>query len=353
VQVLPGTSSQMLSSGTVLPLTQSAPYVDVDQLLSVLRGSTTRRARQLIEGLGAALQNRGPQLNATLDGVSSTFHPLANLVGVLNGDRAAADKLVLELGDVAAAAGDRGASIIELADGGLATFRAIAAQDAALRDTLAQLPSTLSQVRTTAGTLNSVTNTAAPVITNLAGALGALKPAITSLKPAAEEGHAVLNSVAAAAPRLQTTLGDVRTLSTPTVRALPQLRYVLCQVNPMLRYIDPNPSSSTPNYVGDLISFLGSFGSAVNSYDNISHLVSIVPILGDNSVAGLPPAVSTAAYDLLHAGILANSTALSWNPYPKAGQIGTEHADASNANVIGPAQLKATGYVYPHITPDC
>jgi hypothetical protein len=145
----------------------------------------------------------------------------------------------------------------------------------------------------------------------------------------------------------------VRSVAKPATGALPQIRSVLCQVNPMLRYIDPNPSSSAPSYVNDLIAFITNFGSAVNGYDNISHLVRLVPILGDNSISGLPSSVSTATYDLLHAGILGNSTALTWDPYPKPGLIGSEHATGDPA-VIGPSQLKAkTGYVYPHITASC
>jgi phospholipid/cholesterol/gamma-HCH transport system substrate-binding protein len=354
VQISPGNSKQTLASGATLPMSQADEYVDVDQLMSVLQGSTTERTRQLIEGLGAAVQNRGQDLNATLEGVSNTFHPLANVVQVLDADRASVDQLSAELGDVAAAAGERGASIIGLAHDGLQTFDAIASEDGALRSTLDQLPSTLSQVRTTANTLSDVTNTAAPVIYNLAGTLHTLGPAISSLKPAAEDGHVVLNELAATAPRLQTTLSDARKLSQPATGALPQVRYLLCQINPMLRYIQPSSTSSTGSYVRDLISFVSSFGSAVNAYDNISHLVRIVPILGDNSVVGEPPAVSSATEDLLHAGILGNSTALTWNPYPKPGQIGIEHADASNDTVIGPSDLRAkTGYVYPHITADC
>jgi phospholipid/cholesterol/gamma-HCH transport system substrate-binding protein len=345
VQMIPGSSSQKLPSGAVLPMSQSNQYVDVDQLLSVLQGSTTQRTRQLIEGIGAGVAGKGQQLNRKLAGVSNTVTPRANVFQILDDDHASVDQLVSELGDISAAAGERGASIVQLAGTGLQTFRAIAAQEENLRLTLDQLPSTLGQVRVTADTLNSTTNTAAPVLQNLATALHDLAPAITALKPAADEGHTVLQRLSAAAPGLQTTLADARSLSKPAVRALPQLHNVVCQLNPMLRYIEP--------YTQDIISFVTNFGSAVNGYDNISHLVSLVPIFGDNSVSGLPPAASTAAYDLIHAGILGNSTALTWNPYPKPGQIGTEHATASN-EVIGPAQLKAkTGYVYPHITADC
>lgn len=353
VRVYPGTARQKLRSGAVLPMSATDDYVDVDQIMSVFQGSTSQRTRQLIQGLGAAVENRGPQLNSTLAGVSNTFTPLANVVQILHNDRASVDQLVSELGDIASAAGQRGNDIIQLAGSGLQTFRALAAQDNNLRATLDQLPSTLSQVHTTADTLNRVTNTAAPVLSNLAVALGDLKPAITSLKPAAEEGRTVLSKLAATAPQLQTTLQNARSLAPSATGALPQVRNVLCQVNPMLRYIDPSPASSAPNYVGDIISFISSFGSAVNAYDNISHLVRIVPIFGDNSVTGLPPSVSTAAFDLIHAGIMANSTALTWDPYPKPGQIGTEHA-TPGSEIIGPAQLAKSGtYTYPHITADC
>jgi phospholipid/cholesterol/gamma-HCH transport system substrate-binding protein len=346
VQMTPGSSRQKLSSGAVLPMSQSGQYVDVDQIASVLQGSSTQRTRQLIEGLGYAVRNHGPQLNNTLAGVSQTFHPLANVVKILDADRTYTDQLVSELGNVAAAAGERGASIIQLAGTALQTFRAVAAQDNNLRLTLDQLPSTLGQVRTTANTLGDVTNTAAPVIYNLATTLHDLQPAITSLQPAATEGQAVVGELASTAPRLQTTLNNARKLSNPTTSALPQARYLLCQINPMLKYIGP--------YTNDIIAFITNFGSAVNGYDNISHLVRLVPTLGDNSISGLPPAVSTATYDLIHAGILGNTLSLTWNPYPKPGQIGTEHASATNNGVIGPSQLKAkTGYVYPHVTSDC
>jgi phospholipid/cholesterol/gamma-HCH transport system substrate-binding protein len=354
VQITPGTSKQMLSSGAVLPMSQSDQYVDVDQIMSTLQGSTSQRARQLIQGLGDALAGHGQDLNGTIAGVSNTFHPLANVVQILNGDRSYVDQLVSELGDVASAAGERGQSIIQLASSGLTTFRALATENQHLSATLDQLPSTLSQVRTTANTLNDVTNTAAPVVTKLASTLHDLRPAITSLKPAADEGHEVLDDLDTAAPKLQTTLTRLRTLSPPAASALPQITDLLCQVNPMLRYIQPDPSNNSTSYVQDLTSFISWFGSAVNAYDDISHLVRIVPILGDNSVVGLPPAVSTATEQLLHAGILGNTTALTWNPYPKPGQIGTEHADAANDDVIGPSDYQAkTGYVYPHITSDC
>jgi phospholipid/cholesterol/gamma-HCH transport system substrate-binding protein len=345
VEIDPGTSKTMLVSGAILPVSQAAPYVDVDQLMSVLQGSTTQRTRELIEALGSALATRGPQLNSTLGGVSKTFAPLANIVQIMHADQTQSDDLVQYLGDIASAAGERGASIMTLAHDALTTFKAVGVQDKALSTTFDELPSTLSQVRETADTLNSATNTAAPVVQKLADTVHDLRPAIQSLAPAASEGRQVLSELQKAAPGLTTTLARLRSLSGPTVRALPELTRTLCQVNPMLKYVKP--------YTGDVISFLSWFGSAVNAYDDIGHLVRLVPIVGDDSVSGLPAGVSTAMFELLHAGLLENTTALNWDPYPAPGQIGKESATGS-AEAIGPFDLKAkTGYTYPHVTADC
>jgi phospholipid/cholesterol/gamma-HCH transport system substrate-binding protein len=346
VEIDPGTAKTNLASGAVLPMSQADAYVDVDQLMSVLQGSTKARTQQLIEALGSAVGGQGQQLNQTIAGVNNTFYPVAHIVQVLHTDQAQTVTLVHDLGEVAAAAGQRGSSILTLADDALSTFKAVGAQDSSLKATLDQLPSTLSQVKTTAGTLGGTSDTAAPVLTKLADTLHDLRPAIQSLGPAASEGRTVVSKLQAAAPGLSTTLTDGRKLSTPAEQALPQLQDALCQANPMLKYIQP--------YTGDIISFVSWFGSAVNAYDNVGHLVRLVPIVGDDSLSGLPPAVSTAAYDLLHAGLLENTTALTWDPYPAPGQIGKEHAGDGTPEVIGPSDLKSvTGYTYPHITASC
>jgi ABC-type transporter Mla subunit MlaD len=344
VSITPGDSGRQLPSGAVLPLSQSDPYVDVDRLLSVLRGPTRDRARELIRSLGSAVRGRGEELNGTIRGVSGTFIPLAHVVHILNSDRAQVAQLVKQFGDVAAAAGERGASIKQIAHEGLTTFQALAARDDALRALLRKLPGTLSSVRTTATTLRSVSGTATPVLTNLAAALHDVGPAVDALRPAAQQGREVVRELGAAAPGLETTLRRVRQLASPAARALPELKATLCQVNPVLRYARP--------YTADVNSFLSSFGSASNSYDAIGHLVRITPILNDNSLNGLPPSVSQAALTLLHAGLLSKSTALTWEPYPAPGQVGKASA-TGKPPILGPKETPKTGYVFPHITADC
>jgi len=344
VALTPGRSRSTVPSGGILPASQAGEYVDVDQLLSVLQGTTRERTRQLVQALGGALKGRGAALNGTVAGFNQTITPLAHVVATLHDDRAQVSRLVQQLGDVAAAAGERGASIMQIGRDGLTTFRAIAARDDALRRTLDVLPSTLSQVRSTSNTLGSVTNRAAPVVTNLAAALHDVQPAVHALSPAATEASGVVQQLGAASPSLTTTLARVRSLSGPAASALPSLQKTLCQIDPILNYAEP--------YTKDVNSFVGNFGSAVNAYDAIGHVVRISAVLGENSINGLPPAVSQAAFTLLHAGVLGQSTGLTWDPYPKPGMIGKDSATGS-PHIVGPAQLAKTGYEYPHIAADC
>jgi hypothetical protein len=93
-------------------------------------------------------------------------------------------------------------------------------------------------------------------------------------------------------------------------------------------------------------------GSASNSYDATGHLIRLTPIVGENSLAGLSNNISKAAHTLLRSGFLSTSMGLTWNPYPKPGQIGRDGAGRGKS-VLGPAEVPATGYRFPHVVAAC
>jgi virulence factor Mce-like protein len=345
VSLSPGNSSRTLSSGSVLPMTQVADSVDVDQLLSVLQGDTRQRARTLIGGLGAALRGRGTDLNAFVGGAADALGTGSKVVATLASDRAQIGRLVTNLGDVSDAVGQRGTDIALLARQALRSFDAIGSRDQALRRLIEQLPATLAQVRSTTGIVSSVSRVATPVLYNLASAVTQIRPAVRLLAPAAQEGRAVVSELGATAPPLQRTLGKLQALSSPAAAALPPLHKTVCQLNPMIRYLRP--------YIPDVISGVGGLGSAANAYDAIGHLIRITFVVGDNTLVGLPAAVSQAAYTLMHSGLLTKVTGpLTFNPYPAPGRIGSEHATGQD-HVLGPSQVPSTGYKFPHVLADC
>lgn len=340
VTIEPGRSRSKLDSGSVLPASRSDAYVDVDQVLSVLQGPTRRRARELMQGLGGALAGRGERLNALMDGSARTLQAGGRVTHVLSRDRRRLSRLVDQFGDISRAIGERHTAMRTLTRQGLVTFRAMADRDEAVRAMVDQLPPTLAQVRGTTNTLGTVTGRAAPVLANLALAMRELRPPVRLLRPAALEGRRVLGELEVAAPRLEETLGHVRTLSRPTAKALPPVNETLCQFNPMVRYLKP--------YTPDLIATVIGLGSASNSYDAVGHLIRLTPIATEQALNGLPPELHRAAATLTEAGLLERTRALGYDPYPPPNAVGT--ASPQGEGALGPTQVTAE---FPRLQADC
>src|SRR5947208_1211272 len=140
IELYPGKSHDMLPSGSVLPLRQDLEYVEGDEILDTLQGQTRQRARQLIQGLGSGVDDRGPQLNRVVAGAAGTISGAGTVLQVLNGDRNRLARLIDDLGEVTRAVGARGAAVRSLARNARVTFQSIAERDDAVRALLDAMP---------------------------------------------------------------------------------------------------------------------------------------------------------------------------------------------------------------------
>jgi len=345
IELIPGNSTKNLPSGDLVSPAQGSEYVDVDEIISVLQGRTRDRARLMLQGLGKGVGKRGDELGQTLDGAAGVLEGGSGVTQRIKDEREQIAQLVDQLGDVGAAVGERGASVRQLARQGLVTFRALADRDDSVRDLIATLPTTLRQVRQTTGTLRRTADTASPVVATLSNALREVRPAVRRLRPAAAVGREAVVELDRAAPRLEKTLGALRTASPQLVSTFPQLEKVFCQANPALRYIRP--------YIGDIISFATGLGAAANSYDAIGHTIRLMPVLGENAVLGLPTGVREAAFSLVRKGLMQGSDlGTGFEPFPDPGKAETGF-QAGEQSRIGPKDVPSTGFKYPRIMRDC
>jgi phospholipid/cholesterol/gamma-HCH transport system substrate-binding protein len=342
-------SETMIGVGLTLrevcaPAARSAPVSWSPQVLSVLQGRAGTQARRLVQGLGAAVNGRGDQLNELVGTGAATVDNGSHVVDALAPQRAQISQLVQQLGDLTGGIGQEGAEIRELASGGLSTVHAIAARDRELGQLVDVLPRTLRSVQTTTGKLKSVTGKAAPVLFNLASTLDAIRPAAMLLGPASISLRGVLSDLSSAAPPLRQTLSQLEKLSPPAVKVLPQADKLLCQVNPIIRYAQP--------YTPDILALITEFGSASNTFDAIGHTLVLDPTINEDAYVSQTPAMATALQTLVDAGLLSTSSHLSYDPYPAPGQANS--VSTTGPEVTGPGTVKAqTGYVYPHVVADC
>lgn len=338
LELYPGKSSTDLPSGGVLTQGAANEYVDVDEILDALRGKTRGRARDTLQSLGGAVEDRGDELNRTLGGAAGLIENAQAPLDALDDHRAQVSRLVDDLGAVTGAIGDRGTALRELVGNGLATTEAVAAQDDALRAMLDRLPGTLQQVRQTTTLLDGVSGRAAPVVANLGFALRDLQPAVTALQPAASEGRAVMRELDAVAPRLEGTLDRLVDLRPRAVRALPALRQAMCEINPTLAHLAP--------YAEDIAAFTQNFGSSGGYYDANAHAARLNVVVGQSSQPFADPA-TREALDTLVGDAFGQASLLRYNPLPGPGAGGLT---ASPEMATGRTQVTEP---YPRVRAEC
>ncbi|WP_354698882.1 hypothetical protein DSM112329_04580 [Paraconexibacter sp. AEG42_29] len=345
ISLTAGRSARKLESGDPLPVAQSDEFVDVDKVLSVFKGETRERMRQTIQGVGGALDGRGEELNELLGGAGEFLKPASKAVDVLYKDRVKASRLIDQLGNVAAAIGQRDQAITTIANQGLVSLRAIADRDDALRETVEQLPESLRRIRSASDTVKRVSATTRPVVDDATTALTALRPAVTRLQPAANAGRGVVSNLSGAAPGLRTTLKNITSLSGPLSTALPKVHKTVCEVAPMIRYIAP--------YTRDALGIVIGLGSASNSYDATGHLIRLAAVEEGGFNSGLPDSVIKARDTLLHTGLIGRvlNNRTNFDAYPKPGSVG--RTSALTNTPAGPDEVPASGYKYPRIEADC
>ena len=73
IEIDPGTSGEPLEEGATIPLAQTEPNVQPDQILASLDGDTRAYLQLLLQGGGEGLGGRGKELSAAL----RRFEPLA------------------------------------------------------------------------------------------------------------------------------------------------------------------------------------------------------------------------------------------------------------------------------------
>ncbi len=344
VAIQVGRASETIASGGGMSVRQTDEFVDVDRLLSVLKGGTRARARDTIRSLGTALDGRGERMNETLDGATKFLKAAGDpggLVDVLRRNRHQTSRLVEQLGDVTASIGQRDQAISTLADRGLTAFTALKRSDRALESAIDALPGTLRDVQRTSGVVRSTSGVATPVIDEATSALTALRPVVARLPQATTDGRALMRELSPAAPVLERTLQQVDRLSSPLAASLPKLRKTICELAPVVRYADP--------YFPEVLSIVQGLGSSSNSYDATGHLIRLAPIVApDNFPSGLPDVLSKGLADFVHR---IPGMALNYKPFPKPGDVG--RTVAKGTTPLGPEEVPKSGYAYPRITADC
>jgi phospholipid/cholesterol/gamma-HCH transport system substrate-binding protein len=218
-----GPPASVAKAGYTIPMSNSLPDVNLDELLGELDSDTRTYLVQLIDGAGVGLRNRGGELAQVFERFEPTHRDLARLNGAVAVRGRDLQQLVDSLARLNSALAAKQGQIAQLIEASATVFHAWASQSAGVREAVALLPSTLAQ---TTSTLQKVRV--------FADELG---PTASALLPAA---HAL--------PAANAAMRNLAIPSTPIIRD--QIRPFVIAARPVIRSLRPAAvklASATPN----------------------------------------------------------------------------------------------------------
>jgi phospholipid/cholesterol/gamma-HCH transport system substrate-binding protein len=250
VELDPGKGpSPVVKPGYTIPIGNTLPDINVDEILSSLDADTRSYLDLLVNGAGQGLKGKGgSELAQVLERFEPTNRDLARVNTAVAKRGTNLSRLVNSLQRLNTALETEQGQIVQLVDSSSTVFRAFASQDTNISRSVADLPGTLSQATATLAKVQAFANQLGPTARNLL-------PAARSL-PAA---NAALTALARP--------------SAPIVQK--QIRPFIVAARPLVRNLRPaaiNLSKATPNISG--------------TFNTLNHLVNMLGFNPGNTEHG-------------------------------------------------------------------
>ncbi len=211
-------------AGWAVPVNQTLPNVNFDEILSSLDSDTRSYLQLLVGAAGEGLGGQGKALSADL----KRFEPTARYLAKLNGALAVRERNIRRsihnFRLLSQALGDKDDDLAALVDSSSRVFTAFANQDANLRSALAELPGALDATNTTLGKVDKLGKALGPT-------LGALRPGARALGPSLVQTRPFLQKTT---PIIQNQLRPFSRAALPVAQVLRPAARDLAVVTPKL-----------------------------------------------------------------------------------------------------------------------
>jgi phospholipid/cholesterol/gamma-HCH transport system substrate-binding protein len=266
-ELTPGTKEAgELEDGQRIPIGQTLPDVNLDEILAALDGDTRAYLVMLLSGGAEGLRGNSSELANTI----RRFEPLARdsrkVSEQLATRRKNIQRVIHNFSLLSEALGDKDQALGEFVENSNAVFASLASQDANLRSTLQELPSALTETRTALGKAQTLADELGPTLQALRPGARALGPSLVQTRPFLRETTPVIKDeirpfVRASRPAVKELRPAMRDLSALT----PDLLRSFKVVNTLLNTLAYNPPGDTEEGFLFWASWVNHLGPAVFS----------------------------------------------------------------------------------------
>jgi phospholipid/cholesterol/gamma-HCH transport system substrate-binding protein len=238
-ELTPGTKDAgPLREGGTIPISQTLPDVNLDEVLSSLDADTRDYLRLLLSDGGQALKGNGSRLGQTIRRIEPTAKYSREVNAALATRRANIKRVVHNFSLLTDALGKRDDQLAGFVENSNAVFAALAHQDANLRATLRQLPSALDVTQTNLAKAETLAKTLGPTLQDLRPGARALGPTLRKVRPFVRKTTPVIRDQLrpfsrAALPtvrQLRPALNDLSAATPSLTRVFKVLNYALNEV---------------------------------------------------------------------------------------------------------------------------
>jgi phospholipid/cholesterol/gamma-HCH transport system substrate-binding protein len=232
VELDPGTSGPTLKKGGTIPVANTSPDIDPDEVLSALDSDTRSYLQLLIGGLGKGFKDNGQSLNAIFKRLGPTQQDLRRVSEAVAERRTNLMRLIHNYGDLTNTLADKDGELTRLVQSSNAVFRAFAAANPQISQAVSLLPSTLDQTKQTLVNVNSFSKVLGPSLESLRPAFRELNVANHAVLPFVKEAYPITKNklrpfVRAARPYI----GDLKPTAQSLEQATPQLTGAFHELN--------------------------------------------------------------------------------------------------------------------------
>jgi phospholipid/cholesterol/gamma-HCH transport system substrate-binding protein len=266
-ELTPGTKDAgELDEGQRIPIGQTSPDVNLDEILSALDGDTRSYLQLLLSDGAQGLKGNGRELANTIRRFEPTARYTRDIAEQLATRRRNIKRAIHNFSLVVDELGGKDDQLAEFVENSNAVFASLASQDANLRATLRELPSTLTATRTALGKAEVLADELGPTLQALRPGAQALGPALRQTRPFLRETTPVIRDeirpfVRASRPLVTELRPAIRDLSALTPKLLRSFKVV----NALLNTLAYNPPGDTEEGFLFWASWVNHLGPAVFS----------------------------------------------------------------------------------------
>jgi phospholipid/cholesterol/gamma-HCH transport system substrate-binding protein len=252
VELDPGTAAggPAVKSGYTVPVSNTQPDVNLDEILAVLDGDTRTYLQMLLSGAATGLDGNGTNLAQVFRRFEPTARDTARITKLLAQRRQYVRRSIHNFGVFTNALAARDQQLGRFVDSSNQVFQHFANQDANLQRTIALLPAALRDTNAALAQATAFADQAGPALSALRPGARALGPSLVESRPFLRDTTPIIRDQLRPFTRVATpVVKEIRPAASQFADATPNLTTTFRVLNAFLNGLAYNPPGKSEGYL--------------------------------------------------------------------------------------------------------